>query len=168
MQFKYQTSKNHILNRMHVVFSLKTFSIFSTIYIYIYIYIHRHVFHPAQESSMWLRITSREQLMFSECSKHIQYIYIRKDRQRDRYTYRYIHKYVYRPDFQHQTSDNVHQKMIELCPTKFTLQRTQLRGVKLKEKTLSYRQLKTHSEFNNAQAFPALVFLFMSILIENY
>ena len=39
-------------------------------YIYIYIYIHIHVFGPSQDSSLWLRLTSREQLMSPECSKH--------------------------------------------------------------------------------------------------
>ena len=39
------------------------------IYIYIYIYIHRHLFRPAQDSSVWLRLTSGEQLMSAECSK---------------------------------------------------------------------------------------------------
>ena len=39
------------------------------IYIYI-IYIHIHVFSPAQDSSVWLVLTSREQLMSPECSKH--------------------------------------------------------------------------------------------------
>ena len=40
------------------------------VYIYIYIYIHRHVFRPSQNSSVWLGLTSREQLMSPECSKH--------------------------------------------------------------------------------------------------
>ena len=38
--------------------------------IYIHIYIHIHVFRPAQESSVWLGLTSRKQLMSPECSKH--------------------------------------------------------------------------------------------------
>ena len=38
--------------------------------IYTYIYIHIHVFHPAQDSSVWVGLKSREQLMPSECSKH--------------------------------------------------------------------------------------------------
>ena len=29
-----------------------------------------HVFRPAQDSSVWLELTSREQLMPPECSKH--------------------------------------------------------------------------------------------------
>ena len=33
-------------------------------------HIHIHVFHPAQDSSLWLRLTSGEQLMSPECSKH--------------------------------------------------------------------------------------------------
>ena len=41
-----------------------------TIYIYIYIYPHTHTFGPSQDSSMWLRLTSRQQLMSPECSKH--------------------------------------------------------------------------------------------------
>ena len=43
------------------------------VYIYTYIYIiHIHVFRPAQDSSVvWLgKLTSREQLMSPECSKH--------------------------------------------------------------------------------------------------
>ena len=40
------------------------------IYIYIYIYIHIHVFGPSQDSSVWLRLTSREQLMSPERSTH--------------------------------------------------------------------------------------------------
>ena len=36
----------------------------------IYIHIHMHVFRPAQDSSVWLGSTSREQLMSPECSKH--------------------------------------------------------------------------------------------------
>ena len=36
---------------------------------YIYIStIHRHMFCPSQELSVWLRLTSREQLMPPECS----------------------------------------------------------------------------------------------------
>ena len=38
-------------------------NIYIYIYIYVYIFIHRHVFCPAQDSSVWLRLTSREQLM---------------------------------------------------------------------------------------------------------
>ena len=34
------------------------------------VYIHRHVFRPSQESSVWLGLTSREQMMSSGCSKH--------------------------------------------------------------------------------------------------
>ena len=34
------------------------------------IYRHRHMFHPSQYSSVWLGLTSREQLMSAECSKH--------------------------------------------------------------------------------------------------
>ena len=33
-------------------------------------YIHIHVFRPAQNSSVWLGLTSREQLISPECSKH--------------------------------------------------------------------------------------------------
>ena len=40
-------------------------------YIYTYIYfIHIRVFCPSQDSSVWLELTSREQLMSPECSKH--------------------------------------------------------------------------------------------------
>ena len=38
--------------------------------LYKYIHIHIHVFRPSQDSSVWLRWTSREQLMLPECSKH--------------------------------------------------------------------------------------------------
>ena len=38
--------------------------------IYIYIYIHMHVFRPSQVSSVWLGLTSREQLISPECSRH--------------------------------------------------------------------------------------------------
>ena len=44
--------------------------IYIYIYICIYIYIHIHVFCPSQNSSVWLGLTSREQLMSPECSKH--------------------------------------------------------------------------------------------------
>ena len=40
------------------------------IYNYIYIYIHIHVFRHSQDSSVRLRLMSREQLMSPECSKH--------------------------------------------------------------------------------------------------
>ena len=48
---------------LHVYINIHT-------YIHIYIYIHRHVFRPSQDSSVWLGLTSREQLMSPECSKH--------------------------------------------------------------------------------------------------
>ena len=38
--------------------------------IVIYIYIFGHGFPPSQDSSVWLRLMSREQLMSPECSKH--------------------------------------------------------------------------------------------------
>ena len=49
--------------------------IYTYIYVYIYIYIcniyiDRQVFRPSQDSSMWLGLTSREQLMSPKCSKH--------------------------------------------------------------------------------------------------
>ena len=44
--------------------------IYINIYIYIYIYIYRHVFPPSPDSSVWLGLTSRGQLMSPECSKH--------------------------------------------------------------------------------------------------
>ena len=34
------------------------------------VYIHRHVFRPSQVSWVWLGLTSREQLMSPECSRH--------------------------------------------------------------------------------------------------
>ena len=34
------------------------------------IYRHRHMFCPSQDSSVWLGLTSREQLMSAECSNH--------------------------------------------------------------------------------------------------
>ena len=37
---------------------------------YLYLYIHIHVFCPAKDSSVWLGLTSRKQLMSPECSKH--------------------------------------------------------------------------------------------------
>ena len=40
------------------------------IYIYIYKYIHRHMCRPLQDSSVLLGLTSKEQLMSPECSKH--------------------------------------------------------------------------------------------------
>ena len=42
------------------------------VYIYIYTYIHIHIqmFRFSQDSSVWLGLTSREQLMSPECSKH--------------------------------------------------------------------------------------------------
>ena len=39
-------------------------------YVYVFIYIHRHVFRPFQDTLVWLGLTSREQLMSPECSKH--------------------------------------------------------------------------------------------------
>ena len=45
------------------------FFVFTNIPI-IYIYIHRHVFLPSQDSSVWLGLTSRKQLMSPECSKY--------------------------------------------------------------------------------------------------
>ena len=45
-------------------------NIYVYIYIYIYIYIHIQMFRSAQDSSVWLGLTSREQLMSPECSKH--------------------------------------------------------------------------------------------------
>ena len=43
---------------------------FIYLYIYICICILRHVLRPAQYSSVWLGLPSREQLMSPECSKH--------------------------------------------------------------------------------------------------
>ena len=63
-------------------FNIRTYS-FNTIrasFLCMYIiYIHIHVFRPSQDSSVWLGLTSREQLMSPECSKHQVlsfYIYI--------------------------------------------------------------------------------------------
>ena len=62
------------------------------IYIYniyiIYIYIHIHVFRPSQDSSVWLGLTSREQLMSPECSMNKFRAYI----SRTPYIY---HTYIY-------------------------------------------------------------------------
>ena len=49
--------------------------IYMCVYMYMYIlciciYIHVHVFCPSQDSSVWIGLTSREQLMSPECSKH--------------------------------------------------------------------------------------------------
>ena len=38
--------------------------------IYACVYTRRHVFRPAKNSSLWLGLTSREQLMSPECSKY--------------------------------------------------------------------------------------------------
>ena len=76
--------KHAVLSRWSYVseFSKKKTAVFSYIYIYIYIYlyiyihtfiyiyIHRHAFRSSQDSSVWLGLTSREQLMLPECSKH--------------------------------------------------------------------------------------------------
>ena len=37
---------------------------------YIYVYIHRRVVRPVKNSSVWLGLTSRDQLMSLECLKH--------------------------------------------------------------------------------------------------
>ena len=42
-----------------------------------------HVFRPSQDSSVWVRLTSREQLISPECSKHQVLIYI------------YVYVYIY-------------------------------------------------------------------------
>ena len=34
------------------------------------------MFRPSQDSSVWLELTSKEQLMSPECSKHQVYIYV--------------------------------------------------------------------------------------------
>ena len=44
--------------------------VYAYIYVCMYIYIYRHVFRTSQGSSVWLALTSREQLMSQECSKH--------------------------------------------------------------------------------------------------
>ena len=49
---------------------------FILIQMHIYLFIHGYVFRPSQHSSVWLRLTSREQLMSSECSKHQVEAYI--------------------------------------------------------------------------------------------
>ena len=43
--------------------------IYIYIYKYIYIYLHRHAFRPSHDSSLWLGLMSREQLMSPVCSK---------------------------------------------------------------------------------------------------
>ena len=39
-------------------------------YICMYVYTYIHVLRPTQDSSVWLGLTSREQLISPECSKH--------------------------------------------------------------------------------------------------
>ena len=41
-----------------------------------YIHISTYTFHPAQDSLVWLRLTSREQLMSPECSMNKFRVYI--------------------------------------------------------------------------------------------
>ena len=41
--------------------------IYIYMYTYIFIYIHRHVFRPSQDSSVWLGLTNREQLISADC-----------------------------------------------------------------------------------------------------
>ena len=77
------------------------------------IYIHIHVFRPAQDSSVWFGLTSREQLMSPECSKHQvlslakmlvvneQYIYIYT------YTYMYISYEVWKGVFLPNCAQNL-------------------------------------------------------------
>ena len=62
----------HILYYIYkyAIYIYKYIFIYAYIYIYIYIYINRHVFRLSQDSSVWLGLTSREQLMSPECSKH--------------------------------------------------------------------------------------------------
>ena len=64
-----------IYKYVHTFADVYTF-ILIQMHIYIYIYIHGYVFRPSQHSSVWLRLTSREQLMSSECSKHQVEAYI--------------------------------------------------------------------------------------------
>ena len=49
---------------------IKISPVFITLKTFIRLYIHIHVFRPSQDSSVWLWLTSREQLMSPECSKH--------------------------------------------------------------------------------------------------
>ena len=44
---------------------------------YLYIYIHIHVFRPSQDSSVWLGLTSREQLMSQEANIYIYICFFR-------------------------------------------------------------------------------------------
>ena len=58
---------------VHIIFIyiyICIYYIYIYIYIFIYIYIHIHVFRPSQDSSVWFGLTSREQLISPECSKH--------------------------------------------------------------------------------------------------
>ena len=50
--------------------------------------IHIHVFRPSQDSSVWLGLTSREQLMSPECSKHQVLSFAKMQ------IYLYIHIYI--------------------------------------------------------------------------
>ena len=71
-----------------------------------------------------------------------------------------------RPKYFHRTLGNDRHK-IESCLAKAASQQTQLSGMKLKKKFISYRRLKTLKHLVGIGAFPALIFLFMNILIEN-
>ena len=122
-KFLFRTICIHILYKVIFIFTTCMLRLFFLPFlyeivffpgIYIYIYIHRHVFHPAQDSSVWLGLTSREQLMSPECSEHqalslaniyysegfkvlLIYIYIYDIYIHDIYVYichRYIHTYM--------------------------------------------------------------------------
>ena len=54
------------INLIHLFFSHSFFGVDT----FAMLYIHRHVLRPSQDSSVWLGLTSREQLMSPEYSKH--------------------------------------------------------------------------------------------------
>ena len=62
--------KNYLF-LIHLIYLYLIYFIYFVLFRYIILYnIHIHVFRPSQDSSVWLGLTSREQLMSPECSKH--------------------------------------------------------------------------------------------------
>ena len=64
-----------------------------------YIYIYIYMFWPSPDSSVWLGLTSREQLMSPECSKHQSSQWINSEHiypiQSIIYIYIHTHIYIY-------------------------------------------------------------------------